>query len=92
MDMTKIDTKSNKWLSQKKRVFHALFKRPMTRLEVSSRTQTPIQNVCRYVSQFKATGSLIILKKDRCSISKMPAEVISTNPAYSQKKQLNFFE
>lgn len=83
-DKTKI------WASQKERVFRSLHERPQTRLQVASNTNTPIQNVTRYVADYKKAGALAVLRVDQCPISKMKAEIISTNPIYLQS-QLRIF-
>jgi hypothetical protein len=89
---TNLQNKAENWLSQKKRVFQSLYSKPQTRLQVSVRTQTPIQNVCRIVGQFRQSNTLFVLGKDTCPISKMQAEVVSTNPAFAPKEQLNLFQ
>lgn len=86
MTTTKIQPATNKaknWLSQKQRVFKSLFQRPQTRLMVSNNTNTPLQNVCRYVADFRKDRAVYVVKVDRCPISEMKAEFISTNPVYA---------
>jgi hypothetical protein len=83
--------KSKIWASQKERVYKSLLERPQTRLQVASNTNTPIQNVTRYVADFRKASTLAVLRVDTCPISKMKAEIISTNPVYLQS-QLTMFQ
>jgi hypothetical protein len=41
----------------------------------------PLQNVCRYVSMMKDYNSVAVVKKDKCKISGLMVEFISTNPS-----------
>lgn len=91
MDGTKVGTKVEVWQGQMKRVFDSLSRTPQTRLQVSAATGTPIQNTCRYVAKFRALGKLIVLRSDTCPISKMKAEVITTNADLIKGKQLQMF-
>lgn len=86
MTGTKIQPTADKariWLSQKQRVFKSLRERPQTRLMVSNSTNTPLQNVCRYVSDFRKDRAVFVVKVGRCPISQMKAEFISTDPVYA---------
>lgn len=78
--MTNIITKTDNWLSQKKRVFKALYNKPATRLQVSSAEQVPLQNVCRYIHDFREARCVHVVKIDRDPLSKMKAEYLTTNP------------
>lgn len=84
-------SKQEIWLSQKRRVYASLFKEPQTRLQVAKSTDTPLQNVCRYIADFRKSGSVFITKVDRCSISKMKAEFITTNPVFFNHGQMKLF-
>jgi hypothetical protein len=87
-----IETKERTWKGQVQRVFESLSRKPQTRLEVSVSANVPLQNVCRYIANFRACGTLIVLKKDTCPISGMTAEILSTNPDLINAKQLEMFQ
>ena len=80
MNTSKITDKSDKWLSQKKRVFKALYNKPATRLQVSHYESVPLQNVCRYIHDFREARCVHVVKIDRDPLSKMKAEYLTTNP------------
>lgn len=95
MDTTKITShrdKSKIWASQQQRAFAAFQKRPQTRLEVSNATGVPLQNLCRYVKTFRDSHTIYVVKIDRCPISGMRAEFLSTDPKYAPQAQLKIFE
>lgn len=86
MTPTKIQPATDKakiWLSQKQRVFKSLSERPQTRLMVANNTNTPLQNVCRYIADFRKDRAVFVVRTDRCPVSGMKAEFISTNPVYA---------
>jgi len=80
MNTSKITAKTEIWLSQKKRVFRALYKKPATRLQVSNAENVPLQNVCRYIHDFREARCVAVVRIDRDPISKMKAEYLTTNP------------
>lgn len=72
--------KESKWRSQAQRVYEALLHRPMTRLQVSAATETPLQNTCRYVAELRKSGLICVVRKGVDPLSKMPAEYLSVDP------------
>ena len=93
--MAKVITRNGKakdWATQEKKVFESLSRRPQTRLQVSSSTGVPLQNICRYIHNFRKAQTVFIVRHDRCPISGMRAEIISTDPRYAPQAQLKMFE
>jgi len=84
--------KREKWESQRVRVWRALYYRDMTRLEVASRENIPIQSVCRLVGSLRAEGKIRVVRHGKCPISGMPnVEFLSTRPAPGPGQQINLF-
>lgn len=79
--------KTNVWVTQEKKVFAALYSRPQTRLMVSKTTGVPLQNICRYIHNFRKSHTVYVVKVDRCPISEMKAEFLSTDPKYAPTAQ-----
>lgn len=88
--------KTEKWHSQAQRISEALMRKPMTRLQVASATQTPIQNVCRRVGELRKLGQVCVVKKDLDPLSGVMAEYISIDPRICrpchQSVQTSLFE
>lgn len=84
--------KHERWASQQLKAFLAFKKYPQTRLMVSHSTGVPLQNLCRYVKNFRDAHTIYIVKTDRCPISGMRAEFLSTDPRYAPSSQLKMFE
>lgn len=72
--------KEAKWQSQKQRIWRSLYYKPQTRLQVSVAEDVPIQSTCRIVGSLRKEGRIRIVKHDRCPISGMHAEFITTAP------------
>lgn len=81
-------------LAQSQLVYKALFKRPMTRLEVSKVTDIERANVCRYVGKLRKSNRIAVVRVGICPISKYSkVEFLTTNPdLYPKNNQLNLFE
>lgn len=93
--MSKVSTNillRKSWASQERKVFNALQSLPMTRLQVSSLTGVPIQNITRYIASFRKAGTVYVIGVDRCPISGMKAEFLSTDEKYRPKAQLSMFQ
>lgn len=73
------ELKRVKWVSQATRVFEILHEETLTRLQVSSKTGVPIQNVCRFIATLRKENRVCVVKKAIDHLSKMPAEFLSTN-------------
>lgn len=86
------NNKIDAWISQEKKTFAALYRSPQTRLMVSKSTGVPLQNVCRYIHNFRKNHAVYVVKVDRCPISEMKAEFISTDPRYAPSAQIKMFE
>jgi hypothetical protein len=89
---TKVINKGEVWLSQKEKVFRALYRQPQTRLQVSKETGVPLQNICRYIRDFRKSEAVMIITRDVCPVSGMKSEILSTNPAYRTGHQIKMFE
>jgi hypothetical protein len=83
--------KTKVWATQQQKAFTAFQRCPQTRLMVSHNANIPIQNICRYVKNYRDAGTIYIVKVDRCPISGMKAEFLSTDPKYAPKAQLSMF-
>src|SRR5690606_22621906 len=93
--MAKVITRNGKakdWATQERKVFESLSRRPQTRLQVSVSTGVPLQNICRYIHNFRKSHTVYVVKTDRCPISGMRAEFISTDRRYAPQAQLRMFE
>ena len=81
------EQKRAKWASQATRVFETLHEETLTRLQVSSKTGIPIQNICRFIATLRKENRVCIVKKAVDPLSKMPAEFLSTNEKVCQPCQ-----
>jgi hypothetical protein len=90
-----LESKADRWKSQAIRVFESLKESPKTRLQVAYYTNTPIQNVCRFVGTLRKLGQVCVVKVDRDPISKMKAEYLSVDERICHQcgvgKQLSMF-
>lgn len=74
-----------KGITQKKRVYAALYKEPQTMLMVSIRTGILRANICRLVASWRETDSVFLVKEDLCKISKHKAMYLTTDPAKKRR-------
>jgi len=85
--------KNKKFLAQKRRAFKAFFGPPKTMLQVAIETGILRANICRYKAEFQRVGTIQIVKKDLCPISKHRSGFLTTNPKYFPKNmQLKMFK
>jgi hypothetical protein len=75
-----LQAKDKHFQGQVKRVFKALYSQPKTMLMVSIEIGVLRANICRYVAKWKKQGSIKVVKKGFCHISKHRAEFYTTNP------------
>lgn len=75
-----------KRITQKKRVYAALYKQPQTMLMVSIRTGILRANICRIIAKLRETDSVAMVKEGICAISHHKAMFLTTDPAKFPKK------
>lgn len=83
--------KDTTFQAQFSRTFQAFFQ-PQTMKELSISTGIDRANICRYVRVMRKAGTIAIVKKKYCSITKHLAGVYTTNPALMPPKQPSLFE
>ena len=90
----RLQSKDTKKTPQTQLIYKALLERPKTMLEVSNETDILRANVCRYVSKWKKTNSIAVVRFGVCPISKhRKVQFLTTNEAlFPQSRQLNLFE
>ncbi len=80
--------RDQKFEAQKKVVFEAFRRNPVTMLMIEVETGIMRSNITRYVAEWKKENKIHLLKKDRCPISKQQAGYYTTNPILFPKKTL----
>ncbi|OJU28610.1 MAG: hypothetical protein BGN92_09775 [Sphingobacteriales bacterium 41-5] len=83
--------KDNHFQAQYQRTFKAFFQ-PQTMKELSISTGIDRANICRYVRTMRHAGTIAVIRKKYCSITKHLAGVYTTNPALMAPKQPTLFD
>lgn len=72
--------KANQFATQFKQTFEGFFNQPQTMKELSVRVGIDRANICRYCRTMRKAGTIAVIKKTYCSITKHLANVYTTNP------------
>jgi len=84
--------KDKHFQNQYKQAFAGFFKQPQTMKELSVATGIDRANLCRYVRVMQKAGSIAVLKRTICRITKHRANQYTSNPKLLPKtKQLSLF-
>lgn len=83
--------KDKHFQAQFSRTFKGFFQ-PQTMKELSVRTGIDRANICRYVRTMRKAGTIAVVKKRYCNITKHLAGVYTTNPALMPPKQPTLFD
>lgn len=76
--------------AQQIKVFESFKRQPSTMLMVSIETGILRANICRYVSEWQKSKSIVLLSEGICKISKHRAGYYSTDPTlFSQPLKLS---
>ena len=73
-------SKDTHYQAQFKRIEAYLSENTASRYMAAINTGVPIQNVCRFVCEMFKRGLIAVICKDRCAITGMVVEYLSTNP------------
>ena len=88
----KRQNEDNHFQTQFKKTFDAFFKEPQTMKELSISTGIDRANVCRYCREMRKTGTIAVVKKVYCRITKHLANRYTTNPEqFPTLSQLKLF-
>lgn len=72
--------------------FEGFFKQPLTMKELSVKVGIDRANICRYCRVMRKAGTIAIVKKNYCSVTKHLANKYTTNPAlFPFPSQLKLF-
>jgi hypothetical protein len=86
-------SKDNNFKNQFLRSFEGFLRQPMTMKELSVAIGIDRANLCRYVRQMQCEGTIAIVKRTYCSITKHLANKYTTNPELFPKNlQLSLFD
>lgn len=66
--------------NQVRKVFEAFREAPKTMKMVSVETGIQRANICWYIRDFRQQNKVALVKEDRCSITKHPAQYLTTDP------------
>jgi hypothetical protein len=89
----KIHSEDNHFKNQFLRAFEAFLRQPQTMKEVSVATGIDRANICRYCRLMRRSGTIAIVKKTYCSITKHLANKYTTNPdSFPLNQQLSLFD
>ncbi len=85
-------SEENEFRNQKNKVYQALLYEPMTMLEVANLLNIRRANICRYVDKFEEKGSVVCIRKRRCTISGYPfvGEYTADADLFPEDNQLKF--
>lgn len=84
--------KDKHFKTQFKETFEGFFKQPQTMKELSISIGIDRANICRYCRTMRKAGSIAVLKKTYCSITKRLANKYTTNPElFPNNLQLKLF-
>jgi hypothetical protein len=78
----KIQGKDNHFQNQFTVVFEGFYKAPQTMKELSVRTGIDRANICRYCRTMRKSGSIALVRKTYCSVTKHLAGKYTTNPDF----------
>lgn len=85
--------KDNHFRNQLAKAFDGLFRHPQTMMELSVATGIDRANLCRYCRLMRRAGTIAVVKRTYCSITKHLANKYTTNPdLFPIQRQLNLFE
>lgn len=70
---------SSESLNQKRKVFQALYEKPLTMYECDKVTGVNRSNICWYFRDFREEGKLYLIRKRKCNISNHIAGEYTTN-------------
>lgn len=85
-------SKDNHFQNQFRTVFEGFYRQPLTMKELSVRTGIDRANICRYCREMRKAGTIAVVKKAVCSITKHWANKYTTNPdLFPKPSQLNLF-
>lgn len=91
--LTENQGKDNHFNNQFKRAFEGFYRHPQTMMELSVATGIDRANLCRYCRSMRIAGTIAIVKRTYCSITKHIANKYSTNPElFPNKIQLSLFD
>jgi len=85
-------SKDKHFQTQFKATFEGFFKHPQTMKELSISIGIDRANICRYCRSMRNAGTIVIVKKAYCSITKHLANRYTTNPEmFPVSSQLKMF-
>ncbi|MBU3715224.1 MAG: hypothetical protein FGM46_09820 [Ferruginibacter sp.] len=91
--LTEEQGKDSHFKNQFIRAFEGFYRHPQTMKELSITTGIDRANLCRYVRQMEIAGTIAILKRSYCSITKHIANKYTTNPElFPLNIQLSLFD
>lgn len=86
-------SKDNHFKNQYLKAFAGFFSQPMTMKELSVATGIDRANLCRYCRLMRMSGTIAVVKRTYCSITKHLANKYTTNPDLFPKNiQLSLFD
>lgn len=76
-----------RWDNQQKIVFAAFFIEPATMFQIEKETSIMRPSICRFVSGWKKSGKIKVIKIDRDPFTKCKAQFLSTNEKFWPKPE-----
>lgn len=91
--LTEEQGKDSHFKNQFKRAFEGFYKQPQTMKELSFATGIDRANLCRYIRSMRIAGTIAVVNRTYCSITKHIANKYSTNRELFPKQiQLSLFD
>lgn len=91
--LTEEQGKDSYFKNQFIRAFEGFYGHPQTMKELSAATGIDRANLCRYVRTMRIAGTIAVVKRSCCRITKHIANKYSTNPELFPKQiQLSLFD
>jgi len=85
--------KDSNFKNQFLKAFEGFYRHPQTMMELSTTTGIDRANLCRYCRIMRKAGTIAVVTKTRCSITKYFAQKFTTNPElFPNKIQLSLFD
>jgi DNA-binding transcriptional regulator LsrR (DeoR family) len=73
-------SKDNRFTTQFRQTFEGFYSEPLTMKELSVYLGIDRANICRYCREMRKAGTIAVVKKTYCSITKHIANKYTTNP------------
>lgn len=91
--LTEEQGKDSHFKNQFKRAFESFYKHPQTMMELSVKTGIDRANLCRYCRTMRIAGTIAVINKAYCSVTKHLANKYTTNPElFPKRNQLSLFD